>query len=393
MQRKFLLRLVLLLAVVASLLPWSAAWAANWTLMGQITDSQKRPVAQGIQVLFRYDSGQPAAVGQVDAYGNYRIYPEAGKPGTLVIMGHSWLTREDHFVARAASKEETWNYTLQHDYWTLRGVVTDYKTGKPVPNLQVNFKLDKDGRIVGSAMTDVYGNYVMRLPVSESGTFFIIGNQGQGWKDLTDHFAARGSERDETWNYVIHTAVERFLLTGQVTDKEKRPVPHMTVAVRYDDKADGVATHTDGNGYYRLEPEIGHPFAFRVSAQAEWLPVKDHFVARNDSKKQENWNYTVYHNYWTLKGQVVDEQKRPVPGVYVEFRYDAGWSAPADFNAQTERKAFGYTDGNGYFTIHPLVTRSGTLVITGPGWKTKEDHFAARGSECEQTWNYTLQRQ
>ena len=116
MKRILRLRILLLLALLASLLPLQAVQAADtWTLTGRLTDTKGNPVSEGATINFRYDDGsqQPPGGMIMDSQGYFRIYPQLGKPGTLVIQGRTWLPIEDHFSARTSSREETWNYTLQ----------------------------------------------------------------------------------------------------------------------------------------------------------------------------------------------------------------------------------------------------------------------------------------
>lgn len=306
MKRCSLCYIVLLLAAFVSLLPLQAEAAETWTLKGRITDTNGVPLYQNVYVNFRYDDGsqQPPGGSIMNDQGYFQLQLALGKPGTLVISGKTFLTLEDHFSARNSPTEENWNYTLHHDYWTLQGNLTEYLSGSPIAGMKVHFSLDKNGTTAAVGQTDSNGHFSMRLPVNESGTLYADRFHTPGWLPFSDHFSARGSERDETWNY-----------------------------------------------------KLSHPF-------------------------------------WTLKGQVTDAQGKPVYSAYVQFRYDPGQNANFEFDNPTRKhQPHGYTDAHGFFTIYPLLSRSGTLVISAPHWQTKEDHFSARGSEREETWNYTLQRQ
>jgi ELWxxDGT repeat protein len=153
-------------------------------------------------------------------------------------------------------------------YGTIRGTVVDVRTGKPLPNITVNFTSVTTGQLSGAASTDTLGHYFW--PLGE-GTYYVHTAEGMGMhaQAYPDRNCSGETCVPSTGN-IVHaedgvdtTGIDFHLqesnatgkISGRVVDAATGiGVPNAYVrASSTDASGRGGDARTDAQGYYTVE--------------------------------------------------------------------------------------------------------------------------------------------
>ena len=343
-----------------------------WELYGQITHEKTKQPIVNARVVFRTSAAQEF-VCMTDGYGRYSFTNlPLHTAGKLIIQGSEWVTKEDSYAVRGSESVSNYNYTLSHDYWSLSGRVTHEKTKQPIVNARVTFRTGTAKEF--TCLTDGNGRYSFaKLPLHTPGKLII---QGSEWVTKEDSYAVRGSESESSYDYTL--SHDYWSLSGRVThEKTKQPIVNATVTFRTDTAREFTCL-TDGNGRYSFA-KLPLKTAGKLIIQGnEWVTKEDSYAVRG-SGSESSYDYTLSHDYWSLSGRVTNRSGQPIVNARVVF------------TTQNAKEFVCITDGNGRYSFAKLpLHNTGKLTITANGYTTKEDSYAARGSESESSYDYTL---
>ncbi|MBP5469376.1 MAG: carboxypeptidase regulatory-like domain-containing protein, partial [Candidatus Riflebacteria bacterium] len=331
----------------------------------------------GAEVGFTYNEGGQVASVTTDALGNFQIKPLINKPGKLIINAKDFKPLIDSFSARGSGRDfYQYTYKMNHNYWTVSGTLVDYKTNDPAVGVNVKLTFDKSDEKPLEFKTDDKGYYQFNVDIDRPGSLEF---SGEGWVTKKDTFSGRGSDAFENWKYELHKTDETFTLTGRVRDySTKYYIEGAKVSFTYDDGGE-VATETDKFGCYTLYPLINKPGKVIVS--------KDSYItgktscSRNDATDKAIEDFTLYHNYWTQTGKVVDYKTGDgVKDATLTFYYEDGSQIDCT------------TDENGYYKITPENNKKGKMSITCEGYTPRREGETYRGSDDFVVYNYDIKK-
>ena len=329
----------------------------TWTFNGKVLENKSWFPIAGAEVGFAYNDGGQVASVTTDALGNFQIKPLINKPGKLFITAKDFKTYIESFSARSSGRDYYFgNYKLAHNYWTVTGTLIDYKTNNPAAGVNVSLSYDKSTDKPLEIKTDDKGYYEFKVDIDKRGSLEF---SGDGWVTKKDDFSARGSDDYANWNYDLHKTDETFTIKGKVIDySTKYYVEGAKVSFTYDDGGE-VATETDKLGNYTLFPLINKPGKIIVSKDS-YITYKTGSTRRNDTKDQAIENCTLYHNYWTLTGRIIDYKTgEGVKDATLTYYYDDGSQIDCT------------TDENGFYKITPENDRKGKIAITCEGYQPR----------------------
>ncbi len=266
---------------------------------------------------------------------------------------------------------------MYHNYWTVSGTVVDYKTLEPAVGVSVCWIYDKSSDKTPEVKTDEKGFYQFNIDADRAGA---IEFSGDGWVTKKENNGARGSDDFAYWKHDLHKTDETFTLTGKVGDYfTKYYIEGAKVSFTYDDGGE-VATETDKLGNYTLYPLINKPGKVIVSKDS-YITYKTGSIRRNDTKDQATENCTLYHNYWTQTGKVVDYKTGDgVKDATLTFYYEDGSQIDCT------------TDENGYYKITPENNKKGKIAITCEGYTPRREGETYRGSDDFVVYNYDIKK-
>ncbi len=351
----------------------------TWTFKGKVLENKSWFPIAGAEVGFAYNDGGQVASVTTDALGNFQIKPLINKPGKLFITAKDFKTYIESFGPRGSGRDYYFgNYKLPHNYWTVSGTVIDYKTNNPIAGVNVSISYDKSTDKPLEFKTDDKGYYEFKVDIDKRGTLEF---SGDGLVTRKDDFSARGSDAFEVWNYDLHKTDETFTIKGKVIDySTKYYVEGAKVSFTYDDGGE-VATETDKLGNYTLFPLINKPGKIIVSKDS-YITYKTGSTRRNDTKDQAIENCTLYHNYWTLTGKIIDyKTSEGVKDATLTFYYDDGSQIDCT------------TDENGFYKITPENDRKGKIAITCEGYQPRREGETSRGTDAFEVWNYEIKKE
>ena len=349
----------------------------TWTINGKVLDNKTWVPVVGAEVGFTYNEGGQVASVTTDALGNFQIKPLINKPGKLIINAKDFKPLIDSFSARGSGRDfYQYTYKMNHNYWTVSGTLVDYKTNDPAVGVNVKLTFDKSDEKPLEFKTDDKGYYQFNVDIDRPGSLEF---SGEGWVTKKDTFSGRGSDAFENWKYELHKTDETFTLTGRVRDySTKYYIEGAKVSFTYDDGGE-VATETDKFGCYTLYPLINKPGKVIVS--------KDSYItgktscSRNDAKDKAIEDFTLYHNYWTQTGKVVDYKTGDgVKDATLTFYYEDGSQIDCT------------TDENGYYKITPENNKKGKIAITCEGYTPRREGETYRGSDDFVVYNYDIKK-
>lgn len=349
-----------------------------WTINGKVQENKTWFPIAGAEVGFKYDEGGQVASVTTDALGNFQIKPLINKPGKLIINAKDFKTYIDSFGARSSGRDVYQNsFRMYHNYWTVSGTVVDYKTLEPAVGVSVCWIYDKSSDKTPEVKTDEKGFYQFNIDADRAGA---IEFSGDGWVTKKENNGARGSDDFAYWKHDLHKTDETFTLTGKVTDySTKYYIEGAKVSFTYDDGGE-VATETDKLGNYTLYPLINKPGKVIVSKDS-YITYKTGSFSRNDTRDKATENSTLYHNYWTQKGKVVDYKTGDgLKDVTLTFYYEDGSQIDCT------------TDENGYYIITPENNKKGKMSITCEGYTPRREGETYRGSDDFVVYNYDIKK-
>ncbi len=351
----------------------------TWTLKGKVLENKNWFPIAGAEVGFTYNDGGKVASVTTDALGNFQIKPLINKPGNLFVTAKDFRSYIESFSARSSGRDAYFcNIKLAHNYWTVSGTVIDYKTNNPVAGVNVSISYDKSTDKPLEFKTDAKGYYEYKVDIDKRGT---IEFSGDGLVTKKDDFSPRGCDDYANWNYEIHKTDETFTVKGKVIDNSTRYyVEGAKVSFTYDDGGE-VATETDKLGNYTLFPLINKPGKIIVSKDS-YITYKTGSTRRNDTKDQAIENCTLYHNYWTLTGKIIDyKTSEGVKDATLTFYYDDGSQIDCT------------TDENGFYKITPENDRKGKIAITCEGYQPRREGETSKCADAFEVWNYEIKKE
>ena len=349
-----------------------------WTINGKVQENKTWFPIAGAEVGFKYDEGGQVASVTTDALGNFQIKPLINKNGKLIINAKDFKTYIDSFGARGSGRDVYQNsFRMYHNYWTVSGTLIDYKTNDPAVGVNVKVTYDKSDDKPLEYKTDDKGYYQFNVDIDKPGS---IEFSGEGWVTKKDTFGGRGSDAFENWKYELHKTDETFTLTGRVIDySTKYYIEGAKVSFTYDDGGE-VATETDKLGNYTLYPLINKPGKVIITKDS-YITYKTGSIRRNDTKDQATENCTLYHNYWTQTGKVVDYKTGDgVKDATLTFYYEDGSQIDCT------------TDENGDYIITPENNKKGKMSITCEGYTPRREGETYRGSDDFVVYNYDIKK-
>ena len=349
-----------------------------WTLNGKVLENKNWFPIAGAEVGFTYNDGGKVASVTTDALGNFQIKPLINKAGNLFVTAQDFKPYLESYSARSSGRDAYFsNIKLAHNYWTVSGTVIDYKTNNPVAGVNVSISYDKSTDKPLEFKTDAKGYYEYKVDIDKRGT---IEFSGDGLVTKKDDFSPRGCDDYANWNYEIHKTDETFTVKGKVIDNSTRYyVEGAKVSFTYDDGGE-VATETDKLGNYTLFPLINKPGKIIVSKDS-YITYKTGSFRRNDTREEATENCTLYHNYWTLTGKIIDYKTGDgVKDATLTFYYDDGSQIDCT------------TDENGFYKITPENNRKGKIAIACEGYITRREGETSRNADDYVVWNYDIKK-
>lgn len=259
----------------------------TFTIKGRISERSTTNYIEGAKVSFVYDKGGEIST-TTDKLGNYILYPLINNAGKITISKDSYLTFNGDSISRDNTRiVENWDYTLPHNYWTLTGKISDYKTGDGVKDATVTFFYEDGSKI--EAKTNEAGFYKITPENDKRG---IISISCPGWITRKEGDTARGTDAFENWNYEISRENETYTLIGRVLNsKDNTPVANATVEYVSKNGVKSTAT-TNENGDYIVNPILNQEGTITVTCD-DFENGNNSIGAKDNSRTREQIDFKL----------------------------------------------------------------------------------------------------
>lgn len=258
----------------------------TYMVSGRIAENATKNFIEGAKVAFVYDEGGELAT-ETNKFGVYTLYPEINKPGKIVVSKDSYITYTSGGMNTGNSRDKymNYNYNLSHNYWTLEGKITDYKTRDGVKGATITFYYEDGSQI--EAETDENGFYKLMPENNKKGKIAIT------CKDYTPRREGEtyGSSDDyRIANYEINRAKETFTITGRiVSNANQQPIKGADIEYVANDGTKYSAV-SDENGLYTIDSVVNQEGTLTVTFEG-YEKQKNNTWATSDSRERRTIDF------------------------------------------------------------------------------------------------------
>jgi hypothetical protein len=338
------------------------------TISGHVTNSNGQPLTGvGVQA-FGAAFPLPSLPASTDANGFYRVFVGPGDYKVRFVDGAGcteWFSDEPSMsTADLVSVPSGGGATVNAVFGcgTITGTVDDGTD--PLPAIDV-FAFDAAGNIVGDAVTESDGGYVMRITPGSYNLYFQDGDTGacnEWYSDKSDQTSADEVVVAAGAQVTANAAIACASISGTITDGTN-PTPFVRVELK-DGLGEWVSSRdTDQAGTYRFYVAPGtYKLYFDTPNADEWFD--DHSNSETADlitvEAGEHFVADAVIGEGQIEGYVTDASNAPIPNAVVNV-YDAAGNPVVSWT----------TDNDGYYATSYIDERDYFVEFKHPDFVTE----------------------
>lgn len=325
------------------------------TLKGTVRDAvNNQPIQSALVQVFRIGTTIPIASVLTNGSGEYEITGLNPREYRVVFSADGYAS-EVFRIFLTNEEVQTLNAELGRRPATIRGRVTDAKTGEPIQSAGVITVISGSGIIVASTLTDQEGNYI--LSGLSPGNYNVIFS-AEGYVSQTVMITLN---RGET--VILNAALQSnpATLTGYVREaKTLSPIENALIQVFSTDGTLIGTTLTDMNGNYTVSGLPGGTVVVVARATGYQSQLQSITLTRGTTS---NLNFLLAGNPASVRGTVTDSQTgQPIPQVLVQI-FPIGSRVPIRSTL---------TDPDGFYILTGLPPGTYVIRFTASGYPVEE---------------------
>lgn len=348
--------------------------AGDGILSGRVTDSATGSGLGGAEIYA--DAGDFHVTVTTDSSGAYSLTNLPYRSYNVLVTKTGYAKAHRNVQVSSSTPVTNFNFQLTTQKGTISGKVTD-GSGHAIQG--VNIFADSDqGTGFGSIMTDSNGNYSI---ASVAPMLYYVHASKAGYANQVQMVTVVNGQTSA--NIDFHLGVAGGSISGWVK-KNGQPAGYAKVYANSSAGAGQIFygnTTADAGGYYAIPDLVPGQYDVHVSDVAGYANLVYFSIAVGSGNTTRDFNLT--NGTSTISGRVTDTHGNPLAGVSVQPFNNANpgtWGNP-------------FTDANGYYTVHNLLSGSYTVYANLAGFGSVTKEFISVASNSTATVNFILSQQ